>query len=57
MSDPGNTQADQEDAKLYPAKEGKRERQRIEGEAWVSRFFLPCYHKGERIGARVFMSH
>ena len=33
-------QRDQEDAKLQRAKEGKRERQRIERAAWVTGFFL-----------------
>ena len=33
-------QRDQEDAKLYRAKEGKRERQRIERAAGVTGFFL-----------------
>ena len=37
----GHTQADPEDAKLWRAKEGEGERQRIEREEWGTRFFLP----------------
>ena len=37
----GHTQADPEDAKLWRAKEGEGEWQRIEREEWGTRFFLP----------------
>ena len=50
----GNTQADPEDAKLKSAKEREGELQRIEGEEWVTRFFLPWLSQwGEERGKSI----